>query len=104
MTTKKKKKKEGSVDKWLLSSSTWILTGAMWWGGGGTKGFQGLRGRRKLSLKSRRSRVRPSYNPWARLNHYPPPSQESNERTMDGSELSARKGNQTKWRRRERRK
>lgn len=53
-------------------------------GGGGTKGFQGLRGRRKLSLKSRMSRVRPSYNPWARLNHYPPPSQESNERTMDG--------------------
>lgn len=70
----------------------------MWWGGGGTKGFQGLRGRRKLSLKSRMSRVRPSYNPWARLNHYPPPSQESNEQTMEGSERSAREKNQTKWR------
>lgn len=38
------------------------------------------------------SRVRPSYNPRAPLNHYPPPSQESNERTMGGSECAARKG------------
>lgn len=44
------------------------------------------------------SRVRPSYNPWTRLNHYPPLSQESNERTMDGSERTAREEDQTKWR------
>lgn len=54
-----------------------------------------------LSLKSGgMSRVRPSYNPRAPLNHYPPPSQESNERTMDGSEWAARREkDQTKRRR-----
>lgn len=76
-----------------LLSSTWILTGWRWGRGvGDTKGFQGgeVEPHEKSYVKGAAQ-----LQPQTPLNHYPPPSQESKERSMDGSDCGqeVREGN-----------